>query len=216
MFEDEYLYSKQIKKSRVRTVNNIEYYQIDWNDNGEFLEYGIDYIGLKSSLESKPTVVKIDSVNRLKINGVNYKLVIKNDKMIFSENQDSTEAFVSLITELVPIELEDSTVFFPELTRDSTVIYFWATWCRPCIETLKKITLNLEKLKAEGIEFIPIAYNCTGTIEFLSANKLPFQDLKISEESARIYNIKSLSKQYTFFKNGEIADANVNLRKYYE
>ncbi len=149
----------------------------------------------------------------MRINGVNHEFFFEenNSKLVKTTNNESTE--LNMISEFTPIQLENGKTFYPEIVKDSTVLYFWATWCRPCIETLKNI--NVQELESKGIEIIPIAYNCSGTKEFLKTNSLNFRDLIISEKSAKVYNIKALSKQYTFLKNGKISDENVNLKEYY-
>ena len=213
IFEDEYLFEKEEKKCLVERINDINFYHCDWNNNGNYKEIGIDYVGIKSKLENKPTLVKIDSTNHININGQNYiyKSTDITNKLV--ETKTKQNSILNLVTKLSPILLENGEYFLPETNSDSTVIYFWATWCRPCVETLKNI--DFQKLEKSNITLIPIAYNCSKSANFIKKNKLKFQDLIISEKSALDYNIKSLSKQYTFLKNGEISNKNVNLKKYY-
>ena len=141
---------------------------------------------------------------------INTSLKKPTKKLVESTNSDLVE--LNTITELTPIELSNGDIFYPETKKDSTVIYFWATWCRPCVETLKNIDIN--KLENSNIEIIPIAYNCSGTKEFLNKNELTFEDLTISEQSAKHYNIKSLSKEYTFLKNKSVSNKNVKSEKF--
>ena len=213
VFEDEYLYEIVQKKCLIENVNGIEIYNCDWNNNGKYRELGIDYLGVKSKLEKKPTLIKFDTLNCIKINGINYEYTFDGKNSKLKKASNVKESKLSLITKLTPIELENGKTYYPKIKSDSTVIYFWATWCRPCVETLKNIEVT--KLEKQGINFIPIAYNCSETYEFLEKNNLNFEDLIISEKSAKAYNINSLSKQYTFLKNGDLSDKNVNLDKYY-
>lgn len=213
ILEDEYLFDKQSKNCKTEKVNNIDFYFIDWNNNGIYKEHGIDYIGIKSSLEYRPTIIKLDTLNSIRINGISHALTVHENSSELNQDVRLVDTDLHLITELTPMILENGQTFYPEITSDSTVIYFWATWCRPCIETLKSI--NVQKLNDNGIILIPIAYNCSGSKEFLEENNLSFEDLIISEKSAKDYNIKSLSKQYTFIKNKEVSNRNVNLKRYY-
>jgi len=212
LFEDEYLYEKQSKKCLTEKVNKIVVYHFDWNDNGIYKEYGVDYVGVKSSLENRPTIIKLDTINSIGINGINYVLKIQESGSDLSQDVNLLYADLSLINELTPMILGNGKNYYPEIRSDSTVIYFWATWCRPCIETLKNI--NVQKLSESGVKLIPIAYNCSGSKEFLKENNLNFEDLIISEMSAEVYNIKSMPKQYTIFKSKEVSNNNVNLKRY--
>ncbi len=214
IFEDEYLYDKKLKKCIIEETDEIDIYYIDWNNNGQFKELGIDYLGIKSEQEYKPTIVKIDTTNSLRLNGQAYDLRIQDGLMNMTSGTNSIDSELHLITKLTPIVLENGDTFYPEFHQDTTVLYFWATWCRPCIETLKNI--DNQKLNDSGIQLIPIAYNCSNSKQFLEGNKLPFEDLIISDESAVNYNIKSLSKQYSFLKNKKVSRKNVNLKEYHK
>lgn len=213
VFEDEYLYNKLLKKCVIEKINDIDIYLFDWNNNGQFKEIGKDYIGIKSNQENTPTIKKIDTINIITINGKSHELKIDNSKIILKELAYLKDAELNLITELTPIILENGNTYNPEIKNDSTVVYFWATWCKPCIETL--INIDVQKLNRSGIDFIPIAYNCSGSGEFLEKHHLNFEDLIISKKSAVMYNIKSLSKQYTILNNKTVATTNVNLKNYY-
>ena len=214
IYEDEYLYPKQSKKALLIALDSIAFYQIDWDDDGLFGEIGVDYIGLKSKLEHKPIIEKLSTSNNIRINGNAYKVSSVDDELELEQIELDGSVQLNLITEFAPIELEDGQIYDVESQADSVVIYFWATWCAPCIETLKR--LPLQELKDDGIDFIPIAYNCSNSKEFLDANDLPFDDLRISEKSAQVYNIKSLAKQYTFLRDGAVSGVNVYLRGYYD
>lgn len=215
IFEDEHLYNKKIKNSINKLVKGVSIYLIDWNNNDKYFEKGIDYIGIKSSLDNIPTIERIEESNSLNINGKSYSTKIIDDNIQLVEKANLERVNLNLVTKYFPIELMGNKRLDIEFTSDSTVIYFWATWCAPCIETLKQIGPKNKKLKEIGINIIPVAYNCSDSKEFLERNNLPYENFQITEKSAQEYNIQSLSKQYTFLKDGSIADSNVKLRKYY-
>lgn len=213
IFEDEFLFEKEEKECLIIEVDGVKMYHCDWNGNGKYKEIGIDYLGIKSKLDNKPTVVKLDSTISIKWNGANYVYNSKESVLHEQGEISSKLSSLNLITELTPIYLDNGDQFIPEISKDSTVIYFWATWCRPCVETLKSV--NVEELEKNQISFIPIAYNCSGSKEFLEENNLNFKNLVVSEKSASDYNIHSLPERYTFLKDGQISGKNVNLRYYY-
>ena len=83
IFEDEHLFDKISKKAKMEKIGKHEIYHIDWNNNNEFGEIGIDYLGLKSELEKKPIITKLKTETDIRINGISYKYIIeKTDKKI--------------------------------------------------------------------------------------------------------------------------------------
>ncbi len=213
VFEDEYLFEKEKKSCLIENVEGVLIYYCDWNSNGNHKEIGVDYIGIKSKLEQKPTLIKLEKNTPVNINGEMQNFYLEENTLRSSEKKLDLVTNLNITTKLHPILLESNEYFLPKIHSDSTVIYFWATWCRPCVETLKNI--DLEKLEKKNISFIPIAYNCSGTKDFFNQNSLNFSDLNISEQAAKDYNILSLPTQYTFLKNGEISDNNVKLKTYF-
>jgi len=149
-------------------------------------------------------------------NGKTYAVVKKDDVFSADIVQFQSDVSLNLVDQYFPVELIDGELLQPEFKKDTTVIYFWATWCGPCIKTLKNIGPNIEKLNAQGIDFIPVAYKCSDSKEFLTKNNLPFEDHIVTEKSAKYYNIQNLSKQYTFLADGQISEKNVDLKQFYD
>ena len=215
IFEDEYLYPKETKQALLVKEHGIDFYLIDWDGNSNHSEYGVDYLGVKSSLERKPTIEKLDTSMILQLNGELKSLNIDKGDVVLTEYAGERESDMSLVSKLFPMEMENRDTYMPAIEQERLVIYFWATWCKPCVKTLKSIGPNIDKLEADGIQFVPIAYNCSGSEKFLESNNLDFEDLIISKAGAKSYNIQALSKQYTFNKDGSIAKENIKLSEYY-
>lgn len=59
-----------------------------------------------------------------------------------------------------------------------TVIDFWATWCKPCVKAIPKLSVLSEEFKDEGVAFIGISTdgprNQSKVRPFISANKIPY------------------------------------------
>lgn len=215
IFVDTYLYEKESKQAKVITLGDLELYLVDWNGNSDFGEVGIDYIGTKSKLEMKPIIELQGKTNHLNWNGKTYTVTKKDDGYGVDMAKFKPDVSLNLVDQYFPVELTDGKLLQPEFARDTTVIYFWATWCGPCIKTLKNIGPKMEKVRASGIDFIPIAYKCSDSREFLAKNDLPFENYIVTEKSAKYYNIQNLSKQYSFLANGQISGKNVNLKQFY-
>jgi len=216
IFVDTYLYDKVSKQTQIVAVGDLQLYLVDWNGNDDFDEVGIDYIGTKTKLEMKPTLEQMKDSNYINWNGKTYAVVKKDDVFSADIVQFQSDVSLNLVDQYFPVELIDGELLQPEFKKDTTVIYFWATWCGPCIKTLKNIGPNIEKLNAQGIDFIPVAYKCSDSKEFLTKNNLPFEDHIVTEKSAKYYNIQNLSKQYTFLADGQISEKNVDLKQFYD
>lgn len=216
VFEDADLYTKKSKNIEVVTYDNLKIYLIDWNENGDFYEIGKDYIGVKPSSEPTPVIHILKDTNSINYNGIIYTSITSNRSLSISKTKkETTHADLYIIDRYIPIALRDGLVLNPKFERDTTVIYFWATWCLPCIETLKTLGPIDAELKAKGIDFIPVAYNCSNTAQFLKENSLPYKDYQITPEMSKLYHIYNLSKQFTFLKNQEMAIGNLDIKAYY-
>jgi len=58
--------------------------------------------------------------------------------------------------------------------KDVIVIDFWATWCKPCVELLPKVTAVTAEYKAKGVTFLAVnvGEDVDTVREFLKENKL--------------------------------------------
>lgn len=206
IFIDEYLYDKEFKKSVKMTFEKTEWYLLDWNDNGIYNEVGIDYFGVKSPFKNRPIISILKEENYLNHNRKSYIIDKKTNFRRLKKTELRQENPISYISNFIPIELTDGTVLEKEILKgyDKTVIYFWATWCAPCVKKLEKIELTKEKLIADNINFVPIYYMCSfNAVKELNEKKgLNFAPKEVSELSSLNYQISGLPETYVFDKNG--------------
>jgi|GEM_PF-2590652 len=215
IFEDEYMFDKVSKRYLVRKVNEVELYYVDWDNNDKFDEIGTDYVGVKMETEYKPTLDILMDTNYITLNGQVNRLINNNLEPKMQGLHHYRETKLNSLTEYFPIELTSGKVLDPEFQMDTTIIYFWATWCKPCVETIKQITPKLDELRANSIDFIPVAHDCGACAEFIDEHDLPYNYFHITEKAATQVNIKSLSKQLTFLRDKKLAVRNTSLNKYY-
>jgi len=53
---------------------------------------------------------------------------------------------------------DNQTVFYNDLKGQKlTVLDFWATWCKPCLNALPKIAMLADTFKNKGVQFIGIS-----------------------------------------------------------
>lgn len=214
VFEDEYLFPTTIKKGKAKMLDDVEVSLIDWNDNGVYGEIDTDYLGIKTHLNNKPTLQKLKSKNIININGVSYEIIIDEDNYSLAQTSH-TDSDINVITKYVAINLSDGSTLNLELEDEKTVIYFWATWCGPCVKTLKGLADKMGQLKADGIRFIPIAYDCSDYASFIEKHNLPYEAIAADKEVGKMYGIFNLPVQYTFDRAGNLAKQNLNLKNYY-
>ena len=67
IFEDEYLFPKELKNCLKVKDKNLEWFLVDWNNNGLYDEFGIDYLGLQSKLDEKPLLTILKERNYIKV-----------------------------------------------------------------------------------------------------------------------------------------------------
>ncbi|MCW9030916.1 MAG: TlpA family protein disulfide reductase, partial [Gammaproteobacteria bacterium] len=88
-----------------------------------------------------------------------------------------------------------------------TVINFWATWCRPCVEEIP--SLNRLKQKMAGLPFELISINYAEDkktiLEFMRMVKVEFPVLLDQEGNfAKQWNVIAYPSTFVIDKNGKI------------
>jgi len=215
IFVDEYLYQNENKNGIKLSVNQTEWYLIDWNGNGIYNEIGIDYYGVKSPFKRRPILSLLEQTSSLNHNEVTYSIENKTgfrelNKTVFDPQND-----ISYISDFIPIELSNGNIVNSDILKDydKTVIYYWATWCAPCIEKLEKVELNRKKLELQKVNFVPIYYGCTyGDVIKLNERKgLKFNPIEVSNRSAISYQLAGLPETYVFDNNGKLIAENFDV-----
>ncbi|MGG6230367.1 TlpA family protein disulfide reductase [Tenacibaculum sp. SDUM215027] len=208
IFVDEYLYQYENKNGIKLRANQTEWYLIDWNGNGIYNEIGIDYYGVKSPFKRRPILSLLEQTSTLNHNEITYSIENKTgfkelNKTVFEPQND-----ISYISDFIPIELSDGNTVNSDIFKDydKTVIYYWATWCAPCVEKLEQVESNRKKLKLQKVNFVPIYYGCSyGDVIKLNEKKgLNFNPIEVSNRSAISYQLAGLPETYVFDSNGKL------------
>lgn len=208
MFIDEYMYDKEVRQAKRITVNDIEWFLIDWNKNGRFNDIGIDYFGVKSAFRKRPICEVLKQQNYLNHNLSTYLVDKESEFLIPKHVEYNPTNSLSYITEFIPLELGDGTLFnnsdFKKYNK--TVIYFWATWCKPCLRTLDKVNKESELLNSKRINFIPIYYQSSHKdVEALfTENNYSFKPIGVSDRGALTYHLESMPTVYVFNSEGKL------------
>jgi thiol-disulfide isomerase/thioredoxin len=208
VFEDEYLYDTTSKKAIKLHTDNTEWYLIDWNENGSYNDIGVDYFGVKMPFKSKPFIALLKDTNLFNHNGKSFTIDQSSKFQTATPLNKFSHTPMSYITDFIPIDLADGTTLDSNILKDhqQTVIYFWATWCAPCVETLEKMEPLKEELSKTNINFIPVYYKCTEqSVLQLNQNKqLSFTPRAVTEESANAYQVRALAQTYVFDQKGKL------------
>ncbi|MCK5075351.1 MAG: TlpA family protein disulfide reductase [Calditrichia bacterium] len=99
-----------------------------------------------------------------------------------------------------------------------TLINFWATWCMPCREEMKKLKKIQKKFKDKGLEIVCISVDDPKTVSkvksFIKTNRYKFKVLlDTNNEVMRLYQVTN--PPYTFLINekGELIYTHSGYRK---
>ncbi len=216
LFVDEYLFNKETKKGKKLNSRSTEWFLIDWNGNGKFDELGIDYYGVKSPFKSRPILSILKRKNTLNHNGISYYLKQKSGFTKLEMADSNTSSKVSYISNYIPIELAGGEKIEKDVLENSekTVIYFWASWCRPCVEKLVYMETQKEELNKRNINFIPIYYKSSyaSVREEINKRNLGIIPIELSEKSGQQYQVGALPETYVFNRKGELVGESFDLK----
>lgn len=208
IFIDENQFQKESKKGLKIEFESSEWYLIDWNGNGLFNELGIDYFGVKSPFSSKPILSILEKENKLNHNGQTYPNSQKTDFKKLTKSKFLEKNTISYISNFIPLELTDGKIITSDILEkfDTTVVYFWASWCPPCVDKLVELEAHKEELQKKNIQFIPLYYgsSLSSVMEVIAKRKLSVIPLEASEKIAENFQITGLPVTYVFDKSGKL------------
>lgn len=208
LFVDEYLYTKETRNGIRLVSDQTEWYLIDWNNDGTFDEIGIDYYGVKSPFKRKPILAILKEQNVFNHNAKSYSIEKETRFREIIETELHPKNEISYISDFIPIILADGKILNSDILNnfDKTVIYFWATWCAPCVKKLEQVERLKNQLSDKRINFIPINYKSgLGSVLELNEKKnISFEPIEISERSALEYQVLALPETYVFDRNGKL------------
>ena len=102
---------------------------------------------------------------------------------------------------------QGKTVIKNDFKEQVTIINFWATWCRPCVEEIPSLNRLKEKMSGLPFELISINYaeDIKTILEFMKMVKVDFPVLLDQEGSfAKKWNVITYPSTFVIDKNGEI------------
>jgi thiol-disulfide isomerase/thioredoxin len=218
VFVDEYLFDRENKNSIKLTSDKTVWYLLDWNKNGIYNEVGIDYYGVKSPFKNRPIISILKEKNYLNHNGQTYFIDKESNFRELIKTDFKVDNEISYISNFIPIELSDGKILTADILNgfDKTVIYYWATWCAPCVEKLEQIESIKGNLVSNKVNFVPIYHKTSyNSVKELNEKKgLSFDPKEVSDLSALNYQISALPETYVFDKDGILIAESFSVEKY--
>ncbi len=200
IYEDSYLYPQEGKGITRRTINDQELILIDWNNDSIFTEVGVDYYGFEIPGEAVPRMFPLKSTNRFERNGQ----IMAYDPLantLSASNITPGSEIPSFLDEIAPIQLSDGQLLeFAD--TENAVIYFWASWCAPCIRKLIAINNSWDDWSQKGYRFIPVALQSDdqSIVNIYQRNAFQFPLYIGEENTAKSYWVSSFPTAYLFEK----------------
>lgn len=189
--EDEYLYIETVRNSvEINYQNEFKIVYLDWNKDGIFREKGVDYFAMKFPDGNLSCYHLVDYIDTVLFN--DRVLALDHLKMEFIQIEGENK-FVEkkFMTKFSSVLLYDTSALAMEgFEFDDSVVYFYASWCGPCIEKLKIINdfkCDLTK------NFIPIALQSSQSSldKIFSKEKFNFPLYIAAEKIGTDYEIRS-------------------------
>lgn len=92
------------------------------------------------------------------------------------------------------------------------IIDFWATWCRPCLQSIPVFNAVYDKYKEEDVSVIGVVLDGEQALRrFLQQHKISYPVLIGTEDVARRYGIQAIPTTYIIDKSGSVASKHVGL-----
>ena len=91
------------------------------------------------------------------------------------------------------------------------VVDFWATWCRPCVESMPKLKELYAKYTPRGVAFLGVSLDrgdsagLQTVLRFVSEHEIPWpQYLQKERELSKLWSVTSIPTIFVVDKNGRI------------
>jgi peroxiredoxin len=104
------------------------------------------------------------------------------------------------------VDLNENTLDLSVFKEGKTVISYWATWCRPCIEEMPSLKRAEEILEEYGYTFLLVSDETISKISnFKNDKNFDFNFLK-SNKSFETLGVYFMPTTYIFDENGKIIE----------
>ena len=104
------------------------------------------------------------------------------------------------------VDLNENNLDLSVFKKGKTVISYWATWCRPCIEEMPSLKRAEEILKDYGYTFLLVSDETISKISnFKNDMNFDFNFLK-SNKSFETLGVSFMPTTYIFNENGKIVE----------
>jgi thiol-disulfide isomerase/thioredoxin len=176
-------------------------YLVDWDDNGRFDDLKIDKIGVDKLQSWPPKLIDLEDENviqteRESVSYIPSSSIASSFNVTTSIGLDELKPIKKLPEQLLS---QDSllNLQFKEETNslDSFALYFWATWCQPCVRKIKK--LESSNYIHDGIKYIPICIKSSKNSlnDFKNKNDLSFTQYTMPDrlvDNLGIYQVPTI------------------------
>ena len=104
------------------------------------------------------------------------------------------------------VDLNENNLDLSVFKKGKTIISYWATWCRPCIEEMPSLKRAEEILEDYGYTFLLVSDETISKIsDFKNDRNFDFNFLK-SNKSFETLGVYFMPTTYIFDENGEIIE----------
>jgi thiol-disulfide isomerase/thioredoxin len=131
----------------------------------------------------------------------------KNTKAVFDslfpkQNFDSVWHYA--VAKILLPKPADARMLVKDTSRTWTLIDFWGTWCKPCIEELPEVQkINKEKVQTGDLGLFTFSYNSTQLNAFMQKNKYDFPVEEVDEKVIVDYKVIGFPTKFLVYKTGQ-------------